>query len=139
MESLDINVEPSVAIRRIAEATGNTSLRFSAPLSGKVSGIRFRVTLPPGFNNPYRPVIEGAIVNAGSGSRIEYEIVRPWLGHAAVAVIVLVFVSTAWPNMLAIGIGILIAIVVVLGGLNIRTSETVELISRLKKAIDGIE
>ena len=134
-ENDTFNVQGHVGdvMAKLSRAVGGRGMRFAAPLSGHVNDARFRITLPPGFSHPYRPVVQGRVFESESGARVEYQFVAPWLGHLAFAVAAGILLSLLWPHVVAIAIAVVLLLAALALMLGFRRAEKNELSQRLRR------
>lgn len=136
-DTFNVQAHAGDVIARLSRAVGGRGMRFAAPLSGHVNDAWFRITLPPGFSHPYRPVVKGCVVVTENGTCVEYQFVAPWLGHLAVAVAAGVLLSLLWPHAVATAIAIVLFLSAVALMLRFRRSEKTELSKRLRNVCDN--
>lgn len=133
--NIDLAIPAEDAALCIEAAVGQDRLKVSAPLSGWVKGLRFRVTLPPGgIQHPYKPVASGVIEPNESGCRVVASLVHPWLGHLAAFTALLVLFNIVQEDVKSLAIGFVIWGVCFGGCILVRRSQHEELERKLSDA-----
>ena len=132
---IELAISPEEAAKRIEFAVGQDRLRVSAPLTGRVSGLTFRVTLPPGvFNHPYEPVVSGVIEPRDTECHVIVKIIHPWLTHLAVFTALPLMFSLLKEDITSLAISFLIWGGCVVGCLFVRRLQIKELKRKLCEA-----
>lgn len=133
--NIDLTIPAEDAALCIEAAVGQDRLKLSAPLSGWVKGLRFRVTLPPGgIQHPYRPIVTGIIEPNASGCCVVTRVVQPWLGHLAALTALLVLFNIVQGDVKSLATGFIIWGVCLGGCTLVRRSQQEELKGKLRDA-----
>jgi len=105
--TIEIKLSQQVVINRIKALTGNQDFAITAPFSGTTDNDKFRINKNNFIVHPFVPVAKGKIKSVDNGSIIDLEFVFPWLGHAAMVTIFMMYVSMPVP----LSWGIIVAII----------------------------
>ena len=102
----EIKLSQQSVIKRVKSLTGNLDFVIAAPFSGWVNDDKFRINKNTFIVHPFVPVAKGNVKSTDGGAEIKLNFVFPWLGHASMIAIIIMYISIPF----AFSWGVVIAI-----------------------------
>ena len=102
----EIKLSQQSVIKRIKSLTGNLGFVISASFSGWVNDDKFRINKNTFIVHPFVPIAKGNVISTDGGAVIKLNFVFPWLGHASMIAIIIMYISMPF----AFSWGVVIAI-----------------------------